>query len=214
MAKYPVLFDGVNPEAVWNKAGGTKRIEEFLSGDLILVKNPNKWHKQFGQALVDFEFTVPEDYHHDTQIDTFTKKTKTLDRANCFNENFTSAKFARATNKLVPGKTYRVRIFPIITRVSSQECFDFLAKHSTILVGGQGITLLQQERPEDFPKGKYTVSFDRPEALWVDSHGRHRVPIVYRYSDGDWDFSLGDLGDGWLDDFCLLCVSDPETLGS
>lgn len=51
--------------------------------------------------------------------------------------------------------------------------------------------------------------------LWYDD-GNHRVPYVYTYSDGDFDFDLGIWGDSWNDGDCLLCFCDKtygDTLG-
>ena len=185
------------------KAGGTlqQQIKPILQ-KLAMVD------QRFGPAVKDFEFTVPSDYKHDTQLDTFAKKTKKLKTTYYFNDALTSENFAKATNKLEPGKTYRVRIFPVLETVTSEDCMSFLAKQNAILVGGQGITLLQDQKADEFPVGKYTVSFDQKDALWTDADGHHRVPRVYRYSDGDWEFGLGYFGVDWYDVHCLLCFCD------
>ncbi len=185
------------------KAGGTlqQQIKPILQ-KLAMVD------QRFGPAVKDFEFTVPSDYKHDTQLDTFAKKTKKLKTTYYFNDALTSENFAKATNKLEPGKTYRVRIFPVLETVTSEDCMSFLAKQNAILVGGQGITLLQDQKADEFPVGKYTVSFDQKDALWQDSDGHHRVPSVYRYSDGGWGFGLGCFEGGWRDGYCLLCFCD------
>lgn len=165
--------------------------------------------KRFGPAVNEFEFTVPDDYEHDTQLDTFTKKTKILSTTHEFNEDFRSKDFARATTRLTPGKTYKVKIFPILEEVTTNDCLIFLAKQNAILVSGQGITLLQTEMPEKFPVGKYTVSFDQKDALWFDSDEYHRVPCVYRNpKNSDWEFWLDYFEDNWLNYYCLLCFSE------
>ncbi len=165
-------------------------------------------NEHFGTARSEFKLTVPPDYNHETQIDRFQKKVKKLKTTYHYNDALTSENFAKATNKLVPGKTYKVKIFPILSKVTSEDCMDFLRKQNAILVGGQGLTLVQELKPEQVPVGMFTVSFDEKEALWKDSGGDHRVPRVNRYSDGDWDFNLGffevDLGAGR----CLLCFCE------
>ena len=120
------------------KAGGTlqEQVKPILQ-KLAMVD------QRFGPAVKDFEFTVSADYVYDTQLDTFAKKTKKLKTTYYFNDALTSANFAKATNKLEPGKTYRVRVFPILQTVTSDDCMTFLKKQGAILVGGQGITLLQ-----------------------------------------------------------------------
>ena len=185
------------------KAGGTlqEQVKPILQ-KLAMVD------QRFGPAVKDFEFTVSADYVYDTQLDTFAKKTKKLKTTYYFNDALTSANFAKATNKLEPGKTYRVRVFPILQTVTSDDCMTFLKKQGAILVGGQGITLLQVNKPNEFPVSKWTVSFDEKNVLWEDAGGGHRVPGVDRRSDGDWGFSLGYFEGGWLDDHCLLCFCD------
>ncbi len=184
------------------KAGGTlqEQVKPVLQ-KLAMVD-------QLGPAVKDFEFTVPADYAHDTQLDTFAKKTKKLKTTYYFNDELTSVNFAKATNKLEPGKTYKVKIFPILSRVSSEDCMNFLAKQNAILVGGQGVTLLQDQKADQFPVGKWTVSFDEKDALWEDSDGYHGLPCVCRYSGGDWLFNLGYFELDWFDVSCLLCFCD------
>jgi hypothetical protein len=101
-----------------------------------------------------------------------------------------------------------VRVFPILTRVSSKDCLDFLAKQGAVLVNAQGGALIQKNMPEIFPVGKFTVSFDEEESLWVDAGGFHRVFCVGRGSDGHWRFHLADFENAWCADQCLLCVSN------
>lgn len=187
------------------KAGGTlqEQVKPILQ-KLAMVD------QRFGLAVKDFEFTVPADYVHDTQLDTFAKKTKKLSTTYYFNDALTSANFAKATNKLEPSKTYRVRVFPILQTVTSDDCMTFLKKQGAILVGGHGLTLLQANKADEFPVGKWTVSFDEKDALWEDSDGYHRVPYVDRFSGGDWRFFLGDFERDWRDGDCLLCFCDKK----
>ena len=185
------------------KAGGTlqEQVKPILQ-KLAMVD------QRFGPAIKDFEFTVPVDYKHDTQLDTFAKKTKKLNTTYYFNGELTSKNFAKATNKLEPGKAYRVRIFPVLSTVTSEDCMTFLKKQGAILVGGQGITLLQDNKADEFPVGKYTASFDEKDALWTDADGDHGVPFVFRDSDGGWEFDLGYFERDWRGGHCLLCFCD------
>ena len=164
--------------------------------------------QRFGPGVKDFEFTVPSDYKHDTQLDQFAARTKGLKPTYYWNDALTSANFAKATNRLEPGKTYKAKIFPILSKVSSEDCLAFLRKQRAILVGGQGLTLVQDEKPDEFPVGKWTVSFDEKDALWEDAARNHRVPFVFRHSVGDWEFGLGIFEKPWNGDDCLLCVCD------
>lgn len=183
--------------------GGTLTTEiETLFKKLSIADN------RFGSAIKEFEITVPADYNHDKQIDQFGKKTKKLKNTYYYNDAFTSKNFAKATNKLEAGKTYLVKIFPILKSVTSEDCMNFLRKQRAILVGGQGLSLAQDLKKDEFPVGKWTVSFDEKDALWEDADGDRRVPYVCRYSGGDWYFRLGNFGNDWYSDYCLLCFCD------
>jgi hypothetical protein len=185
------------------KSGGTMQLEVKPILKKLAIAD-----KRFGAAIREFELTVPEDYNHDTQIDAFGKKTKKLKNTYYYNDDFTSENFANASNKLQPGKTYKVKIFPILETVASEDCMAFLRKQNAILVGGQGLTLTQDLKKDEFPIGKGTISFDEKDNLWEDADGRHGVPFVGRYSDGDWAFRLGYFGDPWFSDYVLLCFCD------
>lgn len=164
--------------------------------------------KRIGAAMVEFELTVPTDYNHDKQVDQFAKKVKKEKTTYYFNDALTSKNFANATNKLQPGKTYKVKIFPIMSAISSEDCMAFLRKQNAILVGAQGMALLYNLHKDQLPKGKWSISFDEKESLWKDSGGSRRVPVVYAHADGDFRFSLGSWDGGWYSDCALVCFCD------
>ena len=195
-------------EAMINKLGGEKGMQDFLAGRMEVVKR--KFH-QFGDDLLNGKgtFTVPDNYNHDTQVDDFAKKTRKLKSTYYYNDELTSKNFSKATNKLIPGKTYGVKMFPLLEGgISSEDCLAFLESNNAILVGAQGITALQADQPDIFPTGKWTVSFDEKDALWKDAGGGHRVPYVSRYSFGDWEFDLGYFEGSWNSDDVLVCFCD------
>ena len=168
--------------------------------------------KRFGPAIREFEITILPDYDHPTQIDSSIKKARKEKTTYFINSDFTSKNFANATNKLEPGKTYKVKLFPILSQVSSEDCINFLAKQNAILVGGQGVTLVYDVAKDQLPKGKWTVSFDEKKALWKDADGDHGVPFVGAYSGGDFRFSLGCFGRPWYDHGVILCFCDKKEL--
>lgn len=164
--------------------------------------------KRFGPAIKEFQITIPAGYQHDSQLDTFAKNTKELKTTYYFNDELNSKNFAKATNKLIPGKTYKVKIFPILSRVESEDCMTFLRKQNAILVGGQGVTLTYDLAKDQLPKGKWTVSFDEKDALWEDAGGLHGVPAVRARTDGGFRFRLGCFELDWVDNYVLLCFCD------
>lgn len=167
----------------------------------------------FGSSIKDFEFTVPADYKHDTQIDTFAEKTKKNTSTTHFSDFLNSVNFEKVTNRLEPGKAYCVQVFPIRGNVQSQSCLDFLKKQGAILVGGQGLTLLQAQKGNELPVEKFIVSFDEKNALCEDEAGLHRLPSVYRYLDDRWKFDCSAVFESiWGDESCLLCISEKKSM--
>lgn len=155
-------------------------------------------------------FTIPDDYVHENQLQRFGDKTRELGSTAYYNDSLTDKNFSKVSNRLVPGKTYGIKMFPMLKRVSSIDCLAFLKKQNVIFTGAQGATLLQENKPEVFPKGKWVMSFDEQDALYRDAGGGHRVPRVSRGLDGDWEFSLGYFQNGWHSDYDLLCFCDLE----
>ena len=153
-----------------------------------------------------FSLTVPTNFVHETQIASFLEAHRR--QFSFVNEALTDKNFAKATQRLVPGKTYQVKIFGITSRVTSEDCLDLYKVHNGILTGAQGLTLAWQEARGTFPVGKWTVSFDEKDALWTDSDGNHRVPGVYRYSDVGFELYLVRFEDDWGDGSCILVFCD------
>ncbi len=175
---------------------------------IALLKKHAIIDKRFGPSIIEFDVTVPMDYNHDTYIDTRGKEVRKLKNTYYYNDALTSANFAKATNKMVPGKTYRAKIYPILETVNSDDCMNFLKRQRAILVGGQGVMLAQSQHGDKFPKDKWAVSFDEKEALWKDAGGDHRVPRVGAHSGGGFEFSLGIFEVDWNAGNCLLCFCE------
>lgn len=161
--------------------------------------------------LNSFTVTVPKDYNHDTQLSAFAKYAKEKkENLRHYNDNINDKNFEKATRKLMPGKTYAVKIFGIESGsvVTSGDCMDFLKTQKAVLVGAQGMSLAVQFKKEEFPTEKYIVSFDEEDALWEDAGGFRGVPCVILGSGGSWYFGLGRFKGAWIDGGCLLCFFD------
>lgn len=158
--------------------------------------------------LDTFLLKVTKGYRHTNQLEIFRKENR--GKFNFYNDDITDANFAKVTNKLIPGKTYTVKIFGIRSGkvIWAPDCLAFLRTQSAILVGAQGISIVWQQAKEKFPKGKWMVSFDEEEALWRDADGNLRVPFVRRASEGGFDFSAINFDLGWDHVCCLLCFCD------
>lgn len=158
--------------------------------------------------LTEFSLLVPEKYCHNTQLTSFAERFRS--EFYYFNDAITDQNFGKATIQLTPGQKLQAKIFGIKSgmRVSSVQCLDFLRSQKVILVGAQGLSLVYELDKGKLPKGKWTVSFDKKDALWVDGDGCHRVPCIDARSDGGFRFDLGSFGNGWYDDYGLLCLCD------
>ena len=153
-----------------------------------------------------FEIVVPEGYDHGKRLDSFGKEHRTA--FYYYNDAITDKNYAKATTKLKPGQKLTVKVFQIKETVTSEDCMAKLHSQKAILVGAQGASLAWEQKKEELPVNRWSVSFDEKNALWKDADGRHRVPLVYRYSDGDFKFNLGLFEIAWGGDYCLLCFCD------
>lgn len=200
---------GLQIDLLQKLRAGQVTIEQIEWFNLLSKDERDRLMKESKFALINtFRFTVPADYKHDTQL-------ATVDRSQFrygVNDAITDANFAKATQRLVPGKTYEVKIFGILRRVTSQECLGLYQSQNGIKTGAQGISLVHQQAKEQLPIGKWTASFDDEEALPLLGGGRG-APYVSRDSGGDFGFGLGYFEHDWGFDSCLLVFCD-EPLGA
>ncbi len=197
-----VVFDKESMQRLL--ANGGKLQEDIVASLLRHSTADNRF-----ELSSSFEITVPKSYDHATQLARFALYTK-KEKFYYYNDAITDKNFAGVTAKLIPGKTYGVKIFGIKWGkvVTSDDCLAFLATQRAVLVGAQGISLVRQLKKDEFPVGKWTVSFDDKDALWEDADGNHRVPSMNLHSDGDWHFNLGFFESDWNGNDCLLCLCD------
>ncbi len=154
-------------------------------------------------------FTVPNDYNDDTWLDDFRNKTCDLESTQYFNPNLRSENFANLKNKLVPCKTYGLKLFRILEKASTQECLMFLKENKAILVGPRGLTLLQSYQPEIFIIWKCTASFDEKNLL-DQQDNTYGVPFILRLSGNEWNFNLSSIEDNWQSLTVLICFHELE----
>ena len=180
----------------------------FQDDYIALIKRYSTIDDRF-ELLNSFELTVPEGYNHGTQLAAFSKFAENKSEKFClYNNNITDKNYAKATHRLIPIKTYGVKIFHIKKLVSPEDCLAFLVTQRAIFVGAQGLSLTRQLKKNEFPVGKWIVSLDEKQALWADVIGFHGVPGMYRHLNGVWDFGLGFFEGDYNDDKCLLCFYD------
>ena len=157
------------------------------------------------EQVGEFILEVPKGYNHATRLDTFAKEHRKEFYG--YNDSITDKNFSKVTTKLVAGRKFKVKVIQIKTTVSSEDCLAHLRSRKAVLVGAQGSSLAYELAKDKLPVSRWSISFDEKEALWK-ADGCHGVPCVFRYSDGDFRFSLGGFGDAWVGDSCLLCFCD------
>lgn len=135
-----------------------KAIKDFLKEISII-------DRRFGSAISEFEIIIPANYDHNYHIDEFAKRAKELKTTYYFNDEFNSLNFDSKINKLEPGKIYKIKIFPILDAVNSEDCLVFLRKQNAILAGMHAITFVYDMSNRQLPKGKRIVSFGENESL-------------------------------------------------
>jgi hypothetical protein len=161
----------------------------------------------FGPAVCDFEFMVPADYDHDTQIEDFVRKTKPLATTYHFDGYLNRKNFTQVATRLEPGKKYRIRMFPVVEVATTGDCLGFLEEKNAVLVTAQGITLLQSHHPDKFPIFKWVVSLDERDYLWEYVKNPQRATLVHHRPNNEWEFRLANFGFSWCNHL-LLCFSE------
>jgi hypothetical protein len=160
------------------------------------------------ELIKEFKMRVPSTYDHASQLDTFCEAH--IGEFFHYDSDITDAHFMCASRKLIPGKTYIVKIFDLKEMMSSLECLAFLALYNAVLAGAQGIALVYQEKKDELPVGKMTISLDEEDALWTDPDGHRRVPRMYHLFGDRYMFGLNHFEDSWGGNCCLLCLCDPR----
>lgn len=158
------------------------------------------------ELLNTVSITVPQGYDHVNRLDSFSKEHRK--EFYYYNVSITDKNYAKATTKLEPGRKLKVKVFQIKERVTSEDCMAHLRSQKAVLVGAQGASLVYEQKKDELPVDRWSVSFDEKDALWKDADGDHGVPDVYRYSDGGFKFYLGNFEYDWDDGHCLLCFCD------
>ncbi len=180
------------------------RTVEFVGlGEYSVGYNTDKFF-----FMKEFALFIPTDYVHTSRLDTFKKAYQKEKEFFYYNNNITDKNFKKVSHQLIPGKTYKVKVFGIKTRVTSDECLDVYHANNAYLVGAQGASAVCEYAKDQLIKGKWNLYFDEEDNLWVDASDNHRVPGVAAFSDGDFSFSLGGFGDVWDGDHVLLVLCD------
>lgn len=152
--------------------------------------------------MKEFALTIPADYNHSHRLDTF--KRAHQKKFYYYNENITDKNFQKVSHQIVPGKTYKVKVFGSKNSVTSNECLAVYLANKAYLTGAQGASAVYEYAKDQLIKGKWNLSFDEKDNLWVDAYDYHRVPRVRATSGGTFHFNLGYFESDWRDNVLLV----------
>ena len=162
---------------------------------------------RFGPSFCEFEFTVPENYDHDHQINNFVEKAKKSDSS--IDRDITDDEFRNVSYKLIPGKTYIGKFYPILNIVSGEDCVTFLKNRKVLMTGTQGLTLLPDifNKDLDILAGKWIYSFDQVNFL-LKFNGDYFVPGALFCSHNKYNYILNNFKYNLSSQDCLFCVCE------
>ena len=160
---------------------------------------------RFGPAI-EFPLTVPAGYRHANALDGFRASVAKKETVFCFDDRMSDECFPNASHELMPGRTYRVMIYPIIRASSTEECMEFLRAQDVLFVGPRGLTLLYQLESRRITRGRHVVSFDEEDMLFSDERMHTKVPVLSN-DNQVFLFDLVHQGAVWTPVHSLLCFA-------
>ena len=179
--RIPELIRQCKAEAL-DPTGVNASLQFLIEGSVItsskevLVVPPKPKSEKFAFFEDIGVITVPADYDHKKQLDSFMQKNRK--KFYDVNEDITDANFLNPSRILKPGDKFAVTAFKQIVRgtTTSKERMDFLCKQpGNVLVGPQGNSLVFEQLRDKLPKGFWYVAFDEEENCWKDSPRGHSV---------------------------------------
>ena len=160
---------------------------------------------KFGSAIIEFELKIPKDYNHLTQIDSFVNRNQATW---IIGWQFSDKNFSKSTNKLVPGQSYIIKIFPILKNIKFEECLDFMKNQNAILVNAQGLTLASPLFPIKFPEDRWILSIDELDNLAISPDVKFKeylVPMIGMSPGRPKELNVYSWNSAWGTNYYLLC---------
>ncbi|MFA6325149.1 MAG: hypothetical protein WCX46_02900 [Candidatus Paceibacterota bacterium] len=158
---------------------------------------------------IEYEIFIPLDYKYYPKIGDLIEKAKYEKKVFSYDKQLIS--FVGRKYQLTPGRTYRIKLFPIIKKQTGEEKLNFLKNQKAILLNEQGLTVVYDFTNNLFPRDKIVISFGEEERLLKDVDGCDMVPFIYQSFGGGFKFGLipfdSDLTDQYLLCICKLPIS-------
>lgn len=107
-------------------------------------------------------------------------------------------------------ETENYKIIKMDKSFSSKEAIERIKTEGCRPGNIYELALLKENHPELWPKGQWSsiIAFGTD---FTDSGGNHRVPYVFAFSGGGFEFGLGHFEETWNAGFCLLCFCDNQS---
>ena len=198
------LLTTVNPEKIDREKGQLAIKDPDFSTQFESFINSYELREKF-RLLMDLgEIIIPDGYVSGTYLDSFEGEYE-------YNKDITDANSPSPSRILKPGDKLHVRAFEQIVdgTTTSKERMRFLNNQSGVVhLGAHGAKLVFEQKRDQLPKGKRYSSFDEKERLWKDAVGRHWVPSIFAFANGDFAFDLSFFGGNWNQHCVILsfCV--------
>jgi len=137
------------------------------------------------QFVKKFTLQVPNNYQHDTFLDSQGEIQETSEDVDVWNSwEVTDENFKKVSNRLVAGEVIEVTIFKIIGHEHAEKCIDFLIKENSLLLGAHGAALVLILKKDELPEKSKCFSLDKRECLYQEiRHNRpmdHFIPFIKR----------------------------------
>lgn len=184
----------------------TRNEESLMEKIKETFQNYEKELKRF-ELFLDLGIIVaPENYVHSAAIAKFCRG---LRKSTYFNDAITDENFSHPSYIIQPGDKFHVRAFrqTVPRTTSTKERMDFIMSENPTYLGVQGAALVWNQKRDRLTKGYLYSSFDEIENLWQEADGKHGIPRVDAYLDGEYEFHLGYYEIDQYDMNAFLCFN-------
>lgn len=185
-----------NKEIITKWVKNPKHLKRVLKQVLVEVEEQKELGVDSNRRLEKFtlcetfNIKVSEDYEHNFQLANFARQYQT--RFYSFNPEIIDKNFDQVGYQLIPGRNYSGNIWVVNQdyEVALPECLEWFRDNKVLLTGAQGLSVVRQQAPEKFPRGKRVLSFERLDCFQKYSKSNIRVPIITNLGSDIWAFDL------------------------
>jgi len=160
-------------------------------------------HTSIGKAIGSFKIQIPLNINYNNLLESFKKKYEGSFKM--INPKISDINFANITDKLTPGEVYQGEFYPLLNRITTDECRTFLLSKKSLMTGPQGLAFLWELAKEKIPNRKYTISLDYNDRV-IKENELALFPFIDHISDQQDEFELLSKGILWLPNGCIFTI--------